>query len=194
MARLTGRGLEPAGADDFEAILAPLYGFYAGLAQGASAAALKRRSGMSRKVWSQATGNGRIDRVLLGRITIPAAVAGLNRLKLGPFSPELTGAELRRAGLLAMGRVAEVLAPGAEHVVFGHTHRPGPLPGDDRAEWLTLSGIRLWNSGSWFFEPAFVSERAERSPYWPGTVLWVESGGPPRVDNALRGYAGAPSA
>lgn len=188
MARLTGRGPDPVSAGDFEAILAPLYGFYAGLAQGASPAALERGGTMSRSVWSQVTGNG-AGRLLLGRVTIPAAVATLNRLKIGPFSPELTGAELRRSGLLAMGRVAEALAPQAEHVVFGHTHRPGPLAGDDPPEWLSLSGIRLWNSGSWFFEPAFVSERAERSPYWPGTVLWLEPGRPPRVDNALRGYA-----
>jgi predicted phosphodiesterase len=188
MARLTGRGPDPASAGDFEAILAPLYGFYGGLAQGASPAALERGGTMSRSVWSQVTGNG-AGRLLLGRVTIPAAVAALNRLKIGPFSPELTGAELRRSGLLAMGRVAEALAPGAEHVVFGHTHRPGPLAGDVPPEWLSLSGIRLWNSGSWFFEPAFVSERAERSPYWPGTVLWLEPGRTPRVDNALRGYA-----
>jgi hypothetical protein len=87
-----------------------------------------------------------------------------------------------------------VLAPNAEHVIFGHTHRPGPLTGDEAPEWLTLSGTRLWNSGSWYFEPAFVSERAERSPYWPGTVLWVDPGGEPRIENALAGYpAGAGS-
>ena len=81
-------------------------------------------------------------------MTIPGAVAALNGLGLGPFRATLTGEELRRAGLLAMARVAEVLAPGAEHVIFGHTHRPGPLPGDEQAEWTTLSGTRLWNTGS----------------------------------------------
>ena len=39
-----------------------------------------------------------------------------------------------------MGRVADTLAPNAEHVIFGHTHRAGPFPGDDLAEWTTLSG------------------------------------------------------
>jgi hypothetical protein len=128
-------------------------------------------------------------------------VAILNRLQIGPFSPELNGAELRRAGLLAMGRVADTLAPGARYVVFGHTHRPGPLPGDEAAEWTTLSGIQLVNSGNWYLESAFVSGMDERSPYWPGTVVWLEPGAPPRIENALRGYAaaagtptGAPSA
>ena len=66
-------------------------------------------------------------RFLLGRVTIPGAVAALNVLGLGPFRATLTGEELRRSGLDAMARVAEVLAPGTPHVVFGHTHRPGPL-------------------------------------------------------------------
>jgi hypothetical protein len=186
MARLTGRGTDCADADDFEAVLAPLYGFYAGLAQGASTTALERGSRMSRNVWSRATGNGSAGRVLLGRVTIPAAVAALNRLRIGPFSPTLTGEELRRAGLLAMGRVAETLAPTAEHVLFGHTHRAGPLPGDDEAEWTTLSGGRLWNTGTWYHERAFVSAGDERNPYWPGTVLWLEPEQPPRIENALR--------
>jgi hypothetical protein len=113
-------------------------------------------------------------------------VAALNGLGLGPFRATLTGEELRRAGLLAMGRVAEVLAPGAEHVISGHTHRPGPLPGDEQAEWTTLSGTRLWNTGSWLYEGAFITAGSE-SPYWPGTVLTLEDSGPPRLENALAG-------
>jgi hypothetical protein len=189
MARVTGRGSDPRDAGAYEAVLAPIYGFYAGLAQGATTTALERGGTMSRSVWSRATGDGTLGRILLGRITIPGAVGALNRLGLGPFKPELSGDELRRAGLLAMGRVAEAVAPGVEHLLFAHTHRPGPLPGDEDAEWTTLSGTRLWNTGSWYFEPAFVSERAERSPYWPGTVVWLEDEGPPRIENALRGYA-----
>jgi Calcineurin-like phosphoesterase len=191
MARVTGRGSDCRSAADYEAVLAPLYGFYAGLAQGASTAALERGGTMSRSVWSLATGDGTVARILLGRITIPGAVLALNRLGLGPFKPELSGEELRRAGLLAMGRVAETLAPVAEHLLFAHTHRPGPMPDDEEAEWTTLSGARLWNTGSWYIEPAFISQRAERSPYWPGTVVWVEETGPPRIENALRGYAAA---
>ena len=196
MARVTGRGNDCGGAADYEAVLAPLYGFYAGLAQAASTAALERGGAMSRTVWRRATGDGTVARILLGRITIPGAVAALNRLGLGPFKPALSGDELRRAGLLAMGRVAEALAPGADHLLFAHTHRPGPLRDDEGVEWTTLSGTRLWNTGSWYFEPALISRRAERSPYWPGTIVWLDDAGPPRIENALRGYAvaGAPSA
>jgi hypothetical protein len=193
MARVTGRGSDCRSAADYEAVLAPLYGFYAGLAQGASTAALERGGTMSRNVWSRATGDGTMARIVLGRITIPGGVLALNRLGLGPFKPELTGDELRRAGLLAMARVAETLAPGVEHLLFAHTHRPGPMPDDEEVEWTTLSGTRLWNTGSWYIEPAFISQRAERSPYWPGTVVWLEDDGPPRIENALRGYAAAAS-
>jgi hypothetical protein len=193
MGRVTGRGTTCGSADDYEAVLAPLYGFYAGLAQGASSAALERGAGMSRSVWSSATGDGLVGRVLLGRITIPAAVAALNRLKLGPFNPHLSGEELRRAGLLAMARVVETVAPDASYVLFGHTHRPGPLAGDEEAEWTTLSGARLWNSGSWYLETAFVADTDERNPYWPGTLAWLGPDGPPRLENVLDGYAAAGS-
>lgn len=194
MGRITGLGRNATSAADYETILAPLYAFYDGLAQGASAAALARGGSLSRDVWRRVSRDGAGSRsaretaaaFLLGRVTIPGAVATLNRLGLGPFSPTLSGEELRRSGLLAMGRVAEALAPDAEHVVFGHTHRPGPLPGDDAAEWTMLNGTRLWNSGSWLWERPFVTA-GRKSPYWPGTVLRVDAEGPPRLENALAG-------
>ena len=70
--------------------------------------------------------------------------------------------------------------------MFGHTHRPGPLPGDDLAEWTTPSGTRLWNTGSWLHEAAFV-RAGQKSPYWPGTVLHLHDEDPPRIENALAG-------
>ena len=211
MGRITKLGQEAHSAADYETVLAPLYAFYAGLAQGASAAALAGGSSFSRKVWQWASdGRGAEDptatdasapaaggavaarerasaaatRFLLGRVTIPGAVAALNALGLGPFRATLTGAELRRSGLDAMARVAEVLAPGTPHVIFGHTHRPGPLDRDDLAEWTTTSGMRLWNSGSWLHEGAFV-RAAQKSPYWPGTVLAMDDEGPPTIRNVL---------
>jgi hypothetical protein len=219
MGRLTGLGKTAASAADYETILAPLYAFYGGLAQSASASALARGASISRDVWSLASDSRGRDlppadppdapgadppaapgadppaapgararavatRFLLGRVTIPGAVAALNLLGLGPFRATLTGEELRRSGLLAMARVAEALAPGTEHVIFGHTHRPGPLPRDDSVEWTTLSGTRLWNSGSWLYEGAFVRTGSD-SPYWPGTVLTLVDEDPPRIENVL---------
>ena len=188
MGRLTGLGKTARSAADYETILGPLYAFYSGLAQGTSASVLARGGSLSRSVWRRANTDGRptVGGFLLGRVAIPGAVAGLNGLGLGPFRATLTGEELRRSGLLAMGRVAEALAPGVEHVIFGHTHRPGPLARDEVAEWTSLSGTRLWNSGSWLHESAFVRTGRD-SPYWPGTVLWLVDEDPPRIENALGG-------
>lgn len=186
MARVTRRGKATHSAADYEAIMGPLYAFYGSLAQGATSASLSRGGSLSREVWLRVSRNGRptVSGFLLGRVTIPGAVAALNGLGLGPFRATLTGEELRRAGLLAMGRVAEVLAPGAAHVIFGHTHRPGPLPGDEQAEWTTLSGTRLWNTGSWLYERALIT--GGDSPYLPGTVLTLEDEGPPQIENVLQ--------
>jgi hypothetical protein len=206
MGRLTKLGKTADSAADYETILGPMYAFYGGLAQGATAAALARGGSFSRTVWQlasdgRAPDSGSADppaaaaapreraaaaagRFLLGRVTIPGAVAALNVLGLGPFRATLTGEELRRSGLLAMAQVADALAPGAEHLLFGHTHRPGPLAGDDPAEWVTPSGTRLWNSGSWLHEGAFVRTGRE-SPYWPGTVIELVDEDPPRVENVL---------
>jgi len=195
MGRVTGRGRNCRSVPDYEAVLAPMYAFHAELAQGASRTVLARGGHISRGVWrrvstSRSDGRGATAaRFLLGSVTIPAAVLALNRLGFGPFNAELTGEELRRAGLLAMARVADALAPEAEHVVFGHTHRPGPLGADDEAEWTTRAGTRLWNSGSWFLE-SVLTDGAHDSPYWPGTILWLEDGQEPRLDNALRDLPG----
>jgi predicted phosphodiesterase len=185
MGRLTRRGGAVASAGDYEAVLAPMYAFYDGLAEAAPPSALRRGGALSRGVWERVNGDGRVARLLLGRVTIPAAVAALNRLGLGPLRPELTGEELRRAGLAAMGRVADVLAPEARHVLFGHTHRPGPLAGDDGTDWRTPAGARLWNTGTWLHEVSFVPNPDRRNPYWPGTILWLDDTGEPRLENVL---------
>jgi predicted phosphodiesterase len=159
MVRMTGRnGSRPRDAADYEASLSPLYAFYAGLAQGATPAALRRGGSASRSVWRRMNEDDGplLGRLLLGRVAIPGAVAALNGLGIGPFRPEITAVELRRAGLAAMGTVVDGLGIEAEHVLYGHTHRGGPWPGDDRAEWRSPGGIRLWNSGNWYREPALT--------------------------------------
>jgi hypothetical protein len=192
MGRLTGHGRNCDSAADYEAVLGPIYAFYERLAEGAAPEALSRGGTLSRTVWRRVTGEGLAGR-LLGRVAIPSAVGALNSLGLGPFRAELSGDELRRAGLLAMGRVADALAPDAEHVIFGHTHRAGPFAGDDLAEWTTLSGSRLCNSGTWFHESAFIRDGDTNNPYRPGTVLTLDEDGPPELSNALDGYAAAAS-
>jgi hypothetical protein len=114
----------------------------------------------------------------------PLAIGAMNRARLGPVSANISLVELRRAGLRAIGEVAARLDLGDAHVVFGHTHRAGPLPGDDAQEWLGRGGARLVNSGSWIYDVGFVSAPGE-SPYWPGTCVLVEDSGPPVLKRLL---------
>jgi hypothetical protein len=70
--------------------------------------------------------------------------------------------------------VVERLGIDAAHVIFGHTHRSGPHPGD--ASWGPLM-----NTGSWIHEPAFLGASPKDSPYWPGHMALVPDDGPPEL-------------
>jgi Calcineurin-like phosphoesterase superfamily domain len=128
-------------------------------------------------------------RLLTG--AFPVAIAALNRFGLGSFNADISTAELRRAGLRAMGEVASRLGLGDAHVIFGHTHRAGPLaacpsgmpsgvlPRDIEAEWRGPGGARLINSGCWTYDSYFVTDTPGESPYWPGGSVLVDDEGPP---------------
>jgi Calcineurin-like phosphoesterase len=111
----------------------------------------------------------------------PVAVAALNRVGLGSFRADISAPELRRAGLRAMGEVAARLGLGDAYVVFGHTHRRGPLPRDEPAEWRAPGGARLLNTGCWTFDAYFLRGAPGESPYWPGGAVLVEDDGPPAL-------------
>ena len=123
------------------------------------------------------------NRALAG--AFPLGVAALNRAGLGPFNSDLSSNELRRAGLRAMGEVAARLGVGDAHVVFGHTHRAGPLPGDNLAEWRGPGGARLINTGCWTYDAYFLTPTPGESPYWPGSCVLVEDDDPPVLRRLL---------
>jgi hypothetical protein len=187
MAQVMGRASGIGSPADYEAIFTPLYSLLFGIAQGSRVELVKRQGGVSRRVWESANGRRgrRLTSLLLSRVTIPGAVAAMNRAGLGPFRSDISGGELRRAGLRAMSTVVEALGVETAHVVFGHTHRPGPLAGDDPSEWTTPRGVRLSNTGSWLNERVFLRGVGRDSPYWPGGILWLDDEGPPRTDNLL---------
>jgi predicted phosphodiesterase len=116
----------------------------------------------------------------------PLAVAALNRAGLGPLRAEVSGRELRRAGLRAMGEVARRLDLGDSYVIFGHTHRAGPLQRDRAEEWSGPGGARLVNAGSWTYASVFLTATPGQSPYWPGASVLVEDSGPPVVKGLLQ--------
>jgi predicted phosphodiesterase len=90
----------------------------------------------------------------------------------------------RRRGLGAMAQVVDGLGIDAAYVVFGHLHRAGPFD-SDRAGWTTSRGVRLVNSGSWVYEPAYLDPATPESEHWPGTCVVLDGDGPPQVEQLL---------
>jgi Calcineurin-like phosphoesterase len=180
-------GAGPAAAEDYEAILTPIYAWLHAVAQGAVPGRGSGLQGGSVRGWRTLTGP-QGGRGLRGRAIAagwPLVIAALNRAGLGPLRPEVSGPALRRSGLRGMGEVCARLGMRAGHVIFGHTHRAGPLTGDDGAEWMTRSGTRLTNSGCWVHEPAFMGPDPAQSPYRTGFCVVVDDDGPPRLLNLL---------
>jgi predicted phosphodiesterase len=176
----------PLTVADYERVLAPLYELSFRSAQSVSGALTLLRGAPSKRLWeSIASHDGRpaLAGRLLGNVVIPAGVATFNRLGIGPFKPEVSGPVLRESGLRAISESLARRGIEAEHVVFGHTHRPGPLEGDEG--WITPSGIRLHNCGNWVYESSFVGLSPAGSPYWPGAMILIEDDKPPRIERPL---------
>jgi hypothetical protein len=188
MTRIAGRPADQFHtAEDYEAVLAPIYAWIHAMAQRIPAERSGNLHGGSVRGWRAMTGPGR--RGLRRRAMaagFPLLIAGLNRAGVGPLRPELSGAALRRSGLRGMETVATRLGIRAPYVIFGHTHRAGPLPGDDAGEWRLAGGGQLINTGCWVEEPSFVGAEPSRSPYRVGFAVWVEDApAPPRLVNLL---------
>lgn len=190
MARVVGPlPADRAVPDDFEAGLAPLYAWMHAVAQTERSGWAASRQSASASTWQVLTGGGpRKLRVRALTAAFPLAIAGVNRAGLGPVRPHLSGEELRRAGLTAIGEVVRRLGIDAEHVLLGHTHRAGPLPGDDPREWRAPTGAQLHNPGGWIDEPIFATG-GPSSPYWAGRALLLDDDGPPRLERLVTDLA-----
>ena len=194
-------GLEPGGADpldppdlpvaprsveEYERVQAPIYAFLFSLAQGGT----RGRPGgtPSKRIWDALSGgntaSAKLRGWLLGAVALPGAVGAANRLGLGPVRSDLSPGTITRAGVEAMLEVTESLPLDPQHVIFGHTHRRGPMAGEDAEAWQR-DGVALHNTGSWVFSPSLVRQSAEGSAYWPGTVAVVLDEGPPRLEHLL---------
>ena len=184
---LRARGDRLDGVAGYEAVLAPVYGLAHELARSSPApfGQSPPAASISARAYRVLAGDGRGRRPwahrLLGDVAFPAMVASLNAAGLGPLRADLSGAELRRAALKAMGQVVGGLGIEADHVIFGHTHRAGPLPGDDPAEWRLARGGRLHNCGSWVIERFLGGRTPQHSPYRAGAAIRLEPGGGPEL-------------
>jgi predicted phosphodiesterase len=162
--------------DDYERAQAPLYAFLFALAQ--SGGTPSSGPGASARIWAAvgggATAAKKVRGLLLGTVALPGAVAVANRLGIGRFKPDLSLDEISRATIAAMAETVERLEIDAETVIFGHTHRRGPLPGEER--W-TAGDVELINTGSWVYSTGLLRGTAAESPYWPGTIGLLDGGG-----------------
>jgi hypothetical protein len=172
----------PACAEDYEAALAPMYAWADTVGQSGG---LHIGGGGSFQVaaWQALNGGSGGRRSIRARamaLGLAAAVAALNRAGIGPLRADVSGAALRRGALAGFSESLTRLDVPAAHVIFGHTHRAGPFPGDDRSEWG-----RVLNVGSWVYEAGFVGDDPAGSPYRPGFAAVVADDGPPTLVNLL---------
>ena len=193
MARLLSRpAAEALTAEDYETVLGPIYAWLHAVAQGIGpvppgGAATAESAGASARLWSELQRGGRRGgwRGRGLKLGFPVGIATLNRAGLGPLTRDIDGATLRRAPLLALDEVLRCLAIDAEQVIFGHTHRAGPLPTDDPCEWRSAGGARLLNTGSWTHEPVFLGRDPSSSPYRPGFAVSLTDDEPAKLINLL---------
>lgn len=155
------------------------------------------RPGRPHVTRAEALGAGWLPRPLaaawedLAELARAATMAGLARRRhrgfpLAPVIAALLGAQMRHASLPALARVVHRLGVGAEHVVFGHVHRLGPLAGDDPRRWRGPDGRpRMANAGSWTYEPMLLHRARPPHPYWPGGAVVLDDAGPPRAVGLL---------
>lgn len=190
MTRIAG-GLEEQGTigpDSYERILAPMYAWIHASAQRAREGQVGAGAGSAGKIYEALHGDGRRPmrmRVLLA--ALPFGVRGLRMLGLGALSSDLSAEGLLMGSLDAMGHAVDRLDIGADHIIFGHSHRPGPLRNDDLLHWRTDSGAWLHNTGSWVHEPAFTGATGMRHAYWPGTAIRLDDRKAPKLVRLLEG-------
>jgi calcineurin-like phosphoesterase family protein len=113
--------------------------------------------------------------------TMPSARRRLLSPRMAPLTAPVLGFQMRRASIPALARVVHRLGIAADCVIFGHVHRLGPLADDDPSDWRGPTGtMRLFNAGSWVYEPLLLHGARPPHPYWPGGAIVLEDGAPPR--------------
>lgn len=187
--RVIGAIPDPAIPDDYERAIGPIYGFSWGFAQARGPQRIGGRARPTTAAWRRLNGNrsGGLRGRFLGSVAFPAAARGLGRALKRSFQTDISPPGISRAGLSAMREGLGRLGVQEDYVVFGHTHRPGPLDRDDPSEWRLGNGARLHSTGSWIYSPGLCGATPERSLFWPGTVTWIGDEGPPQRRELLHG-------
>jgi Calcineurin-like phosphoesterase len=171
--------------NDYERLLAPIYAWMFAISQ-TSAREIDASDGGGSARALKLIRESRHIKGLAIQAGLRSLLGAANLARLGPFSPDLSPPALRRSSLIAFGEVLSVLNLRPRYALFGHSHRAGPLPGDDHSEWITASGVELLNTGCWVYESTdFMSEEPSDNPYRPGFAVELDDVGPPRLVNLL---------
>jgi predicted phosphodiesterase len=191
--RMVGSIPDPATPDDYERAIGPIYGFSWGFAQARGPERIGGRARPTSAAWRRLSGDrsGGVAGRFLGSVAFPLAAHGLGRALRRRFDTDISVENISRAGLTAIREAVGRLHVDTEYVVFGHTHRPGPLDRDDESAWRLGDGPQLHCTGSWTYSPGLCGPSAEQSIFWPGTVTWVGDDGPPERRELLHGRSRA---
>jgi hypothetical protein len=124
------------------------------------------------------------QRILKGDVTLVSPARG---------TPVDDGIHAFMESLVALQEdlfLAEHWTTPPPYVVFGHTHRPGPLPGVDatelwRKQWAGQT-VQVFNSGSWLYDVERALTEEYHQSQWPGTYVLIPDGEEPRLVSLLK--------
>ncbi len=176
--------------EDYEAVLAPIYAWMFQVTQTGNRADPDSQepgsshNNASARIWKiMHEGDGITKLALSSGIT--AATGLLSIAGFGPLKSDISGEELYRSGVNSFGTVLEKLDITAPYAIYGHTHRAGPLPGDEADMWVAPTGTKMINTGCWVTEEAVVGSELAQTAYRPGFAVRVGDSGPPELVNLL---------
>ncbi len=197
-----GQTVQTLSPDLYEAILRPQYELLHWIGQSPGGGQMQSR--IYERLRGGAPPNTRLSQLrraalrgaasVGGRVGVALAETLANRLVKGGLSLTSPAREAQaeatiRAFNLCLEELEPALPPGIRSVIFGHTHRPGPLEEVDTAEhWkVTLRGqeLAVMNSGSWLYNDGKARSPDYRPQRWPGTFILIPDHGPPRLVEVL---------
>ena len=188
--RMPERGARP---DDYEAALAPLYAFLHQLTQRSDHSTISAGAGASARAWVAMAGRGAGATPCGRRRWAPATSPRWPRSTRSGSARSTATCRARHCGAAACAASARSsggsgsarrtccsdtrTAPARGRATTRATGSPRPGPGS--------------STPALDYQPHFLSERPNASPYWPGTAVVVDDDGPPRLIRLLgdRGHA-----
>jgi predicted phosphodiesterase len=197
-----GQSVDALSPDLYEAILRPQYELLHWIGQSPGGGQIQSR--IYERLRGGAPPSTRLSQIRQAALRGAASFGG----KVGIALAETIAGRLIKGGLsltspareaqaeetiLAFSLSLEALEPylptGVRYVIFGHTHRPGPLEEIDNPErWVVNmhgQATQVFNSGSWLYDSGKARRPDYRPQRWPGTFILIPDRGQPRLVEVL---------